>query len=320
MAVESSCCQLKIPPDVIAILNSVNAQDYCGPVWSFSKHQSGYCLKLFWKSEQPTITLNKVRPAPSISRRKMRNKQRMEAFLAKKKEAYLNNSSAKPTVGMSSKVDSPTFQHEGTTHAETDCTTESAGLYSKVGSPTSWHDGTTHADTDCTTVTTVPAAESCDRDGIPAVLSPVSSRTRSKVNSISKQPLKDVGLESVSAPLMTVSDSTFSACHLTLALPDSLAGVTKHYADFVRCDEADTATHVKDLMQMQWESIVVPGSKVKVRFKEKVVPAVVVKCNYISKLSFDCLYYYATAKASVQFEVTDYHLCREYQFRDLILV
>ena len=61
-----------------------------------------------------------------------------------------------------------------------------------------------------------------------------------------------------------------------------------------------------------------PRTSVKVKFKEKVVPAVVVKCCYISKLSFDHLYYYATAKASVQLEDTDELLYREYQFRDLI--
>ena len=31
-----------------------------------------------------------------------------------------------------------------------------------------------------------------------------------------------------------------------------------------------------------------------------VVPAVVVECNYFSKLSFDCNYYYVTAKATVK--------------------
>ena len=71
-------------------------------------------------------------------------------------------------------------------------------------------------------------------------------------------------------------------------------------------------------MQKQWESIGVQGLSVKVESKEKVVPAVVVNCYYISKLSIDYLYYYATVKASVQLEDTDEQLCREYPFRDLI--
>ena len=51
MAVERSSCHLEIPPDVAAVLASVVAQNVCYPVWTFSKHNSGYSLKLFWKSE-----------------------------------------------------------------------------------------------------------------------------------------------------------------------------------------------------------------------------------------------------------------------------
>jgi len=40
------------------------------------------------------------------------------------------------------------------------------------------------------------------------------------------------------------------------------------------------------------------------------------KC-YISKLSFDCLYYYATAKADVR--LLDTGLLRDSQFHELIL-
>ena len=55
-----------------------------------------------------------------------------------------------------------------------------------------------------------------------------------------------------------------------------------------------------------------PGQKV----KDEIIPAVVEECHFISKLSYDCLYYYATAKADVR--VPSLGL-KEYQFRDLLL-
>jgi len=83
MAVERSCCHLEIPKELAAILA---AQEYGCPVWSFSKHNSGYSLKLFWKSEHFKPSPNKVHFASSTTSSKKRNRQRMEAFLAKKKE------------------------------------------------------------------------------------------------------------------------------------------------------------------------------------------------------------------------------------------
>ena len=43
-----------------------------------------------------------------------------------------------------------------------------------------------------------------------------------------------------------------------------------------------------------------PGRAVKVKVKEELVSAVVENVYFISKLSFDCLYFYATAKAEVR--------------------
>ena len=60
MAVES---HLEIPKELAAILASVDAQEYGCPVWSFSKHNSGYSLKLFWKSEH-------FKPSPNKALRK----------------------------------------------------------------------------------------------------------------------------------------------------------------------------------------------------------------------------------------------------------
>ena len=105
---------------------------------------------------------------------------------------------------------------------------------------------------------------------------------------------------------------------LVLKLPDSLTGVTKYHEDFVRCEEANVADTVKGLMQQQWTSLVMPGQKVKVKIKDKLVSAVIENCHFISKLSFDSLYFYATAKVDLRLSESD-QLYRECQVRELIL-
>ena len=61
--------------------------------------------------------------------------------------------------------------------------------------------------------------------------------------------------------------------------------------DFVKCDDADTANRVRDCMQIQWSNLVKPGQKVKVKVKDELVATVVESSHFISKLSFDCLYF-----------------------------
>ena len=102
---------------------------------------------------------------------------------------------------------------------------------------------------------------------------------------------------------------------LELALPASLQGVTQHHVDFIRCDNIDTANTVKELMQQQWSELVKPGCRVKVKIMDKFVDAVVERTHFISKLSFDCCYFFATAKAEVKVSGSD--STRLYQFRDL---
>ena len=53
-------------------------------------------------------------------------------------------------------------------------------------------------------------------------------------------------------------------------------------------------------MKNQWCDLVYPGRKVKVRVKDELVDGEVETCHYIAKLSFDCLYFYATAKVDVR--------------------
>ena len=71
-------------------------------------------------------------------------------------------------------------------------------------------------------------------------------------------------------------------------------------------------------MEQQWSTLVKPGRAVKVKVKEELVSAVIENVYFISKLSFDCLYFYATAKADVR--MTGSNSSREYQLRDLIFV
>ena len=60
-----------------------------------------------------------------------------------------------------------------------------------------------------------------------------------------------------------------------------LPGVTKHHADFVKCDDSDTANRVRDCMQIQWSTFVKPGQKIKIKLKNEVVAAVVESSHFI---------------------------------------
>ena len=78
-------------------------------------------------------------------------------------------------------------------------------------------------------------------------------------------------------------------------------------------DNLDTANTAKELMQQQWSEK--PGCRVKVTIMDKFVDAVVERTHFISKLSFDCCYFFATAKAEVKVSGSD--STRMFQFRDL---
>ncbi len=105
---------------------------------------------------------------------------------------------------------------------------------------------------------------------------------------------------------------------LVLKLPEDLPKVPIHYVDFVKCEDVDTANIVKKYMEDQWSTLAKPGQKVKVKVKEELTSALVEQTFFISKLSLDCRYFYATAKANVR--LPGGSLPTEYQFRDLILL
>ncbi len=93
--------------------------------------------------------------------------------------------------------------------------------------------------------------------------------------------------------------------------------MAKRFEDFVMCENMEDASAIEELMRLQWSNLVAPGMKVKVKLNNEVVSAVIVECNYTSKVYFDCLYCFATAKANVK--LSDSNCIREIQFRDLIL-
>ena len=160
-----------------------------------------------------------------------------------------------------------------------------------------------------------------------AILGQKQSRTRSRVNkvevikpshfqsetAVSSNDHACVGNESQSVGY------TSSKTQLLLQIPNSVTGVTKHFEDFVKCDSMEAADVVKEAMKLQWSSLIMPGKEVKVKLTgcRELSSAVVVECYYTSKLSFDCLYYYATAKADVRLHGSN--RLREFQFWDLIL-
>ena len=139
--------------------------------------------------------------------------------------------------------------------------------------------------------------------------SPVANRTRSHFQKLDIQTdgdCKTSDINSVSLTTVeTVSSDTPQPINelksnypLVLQLPEDLSNVNQHYVNFVRCEDVHSANTVK-CMEQQWSSLVQPGRKVKVKVKEEVVSAVVEKLHFISKLSFDCRYFYATAKADI---------------------
>ena len=90
-----------------------------------------------------------------------------------------------------------------------------------------------------------------------------------------------------------------------MVLPVGLQGVTQYHVDFIRYDDIVTANTVNELMQQQWSELVKPGCRVKVKIMDKFVDAVVERTHFISKLSFECCYFFATANAEVKVSVSE---------------
>ena len=335
MATEMSRGSLEFPDELSTILATINCQQLCKPVWTFSRHANGYSLKLFWSSQPQSAPID----AHSVTfGRKSRSKRRMDAFLAKKRSAVPTNTQTtacdhdtQPTeisgipeprqvdrVSAAPKIKSSVVENAKLGSIPDRSVAESAQ-----------HLSCDH-DTQPTEVSGIPEPRQVDRVSaapskstapqplyIPSdahllepVSSPIASRTRNR------QAAKHVLTGSDVAVTNATSDSAYE--HIpALKLPEHLKDITKHHEDFVRCEDVSTADAVKDAMKLQWSDLIFPGQKVKLKVKEEIISAEVEKCHFVSKLSFDCLYYYATAKADVR--VPGFGLTKEYQFRDLLL-
>ena len=225
MAVERSCCHLEIPTDVSTVLAGVNAQCYL-PLWTFSKHNSGYSLKLFWRSKQLNHTPNN---AHSTSLRKKCSRQRMEPFLEKKfREAAILKQADKGTTS-GANVGSPT----NTLNPSSDAS------HHEPGDRHDYDDGVQCPSDTVTCSIHAPQYNECDAAKMKG--SPVASRTRSKAScSQCKQGsnlLQSGASESDSRNLLppcrvspaSYEDSGISNMHsLMLNLPSGVSGVTKH--------------------------------------------------------------------------------------------
>lgn len=296
MSAECSRSSLEIPREVVSILASIVGGLHSQPVWTFARHGNGYSLKLFWKA-QSAAPLNNAHS--TNSGRMNRNRRRMEAFLSKK-----TSLSERVNVGTNG-TPGPSFLSSSEaelTHIQCLSTSTSSPAETESQHPVSLHDiySNTH--------------------------SPVAKRTRSHSQKADIQSSGEpvcTGVDPAPSPSASVETDTQgavvhkSAHPLVLKLPETLS-VTKHHVDFVKCDDVDTANAVKKCMEQQWSTLVKPGSVVKVKVKDELVPAVVENSYFISKLSFDCLYFFATAKADVR--LTGSNSSREYQLRDLVLL
>ena len=115
---------------------------------------------------------------------------------------------------------------------------------------------------------------------------------------------------------ISIVGPTVPSNNLELVLPASLHGVTQYHMDFIKCDDLDTANTVKELMQQQWFELVKPRCRVKVTIWINLLMLLSrARTHFISKLSFDCCYFFATAEAEVTVSGSD--STRMFQFRDL---
>ena len=233
----------------------------------------------------------------TISGRKSRNKRRLDAFVAKKRaegfcskslaSGQLNLEPAQPQAG-------PIVQCELVASDQLNLEPAQPGPIAQCESVASGQLNLEPARPSPTAQCPVPPL--CEKV---VNESPVANHTRSRVNvqvndimtsSVDPKPVvtavEPVRDESDSQPVVNFKTSA----PLVLHLPGDLPGVTKHHADFVKCDDSDTANRVRDCMQIQWSNLVKPGQKIKVKLKNEVVAAVVESSHFISKLSFDCLY------------------------------
>ena len=287
--------QLCIPEELAAFLPSIKVEWCASPVWSLSRSESGFSVKLFWRTK--TTPFSAHPHSAAVSKRKLRSRQRMEKFIEKKSaenQGIPENPSHEDIKPMQVSLNSCS---EPSQHLH-DVKQVNLEAQVSVGS----HE--------------LPSSEeSCLN------VSRFDSVTVDKTSQM-HYSLIDADTCSEKPLLLTDQLESKTAEHnkpvrnkiLKLSLPKN-SSLTKVHEDFIKCDELSA---VRDEMKKQWSSVIFPGVKVKIKHNNDVVPAVVVECNYFSRSSFDCNYYYATAKATVKLSESN-TIKDEVQFRDLIL-
>ena len=297
-----SCNCLGIPVELADFLPTVSIEKCASPVWSFSKHESGYSLKIFWRTRNQECT--PIKAHSGLTMRKLRSRQRMDKFIAKKIAESKENagnpvSDAGNPVPVLRDVDGSATSYSDQSNVAVHGGSDNSSSVVTESVPT--EDSAPSKLVSSSSVKEQSNGQMHDSETNSSRLDPNASRTRSK------NRVQDTKVDAVHQLRVRLSDRVTKT-----------GGVTKVYEDFVKCDDARVSDTVRDEMKKQWSSSIYPGLKVMVKECNETVSANILECNYTSKLSFDCLYYYATAKASVK--ILDSNSTKEVQFRDLILL
>lgn len=102
--------------------------------------------------------------------------------------------------------------------------------------------------------------------------SPAANHTRSQTKQVQCEPLHSKN-EDTTCRSRTVQTTCWVFNHIckfsiechSLKLPADLPSATQHYVDFDQRDEIDSANKVRSCMQQQWNDLLSPGRKVKVK-------------------------------------------------------
>ena len=313
MAAECSRCSLEIPKEVLAFLAGFSNSECVQPLWTFSRLGHRYSLKLFWKTESSISPPNN---AHSSSRRNNRSRQRMEAFLAKKKALNSTDDDTLtgiPCPGVPDNLPdnlSKPLPSSGTLGSSVN--SKATTITAHKGTPTLSLSSSVRSVSDLEE----PACESSHFVGavaksIPSY-SPIAKHTRRQCAAKSELQIDNHDEIQSFTPAFPVRLSIPQ-----LNLPVSLSNVvTKYHADYFRCEDGESASAVRSCMEHEWSDVVKSGQKVKMKFKDDFTSGTVDRVLFVSKQAANSTYFYATAKVIVK--LSNNSTC-EVQFRDMYL-
>lgn len=202
MAAESSCSVLEIPKELLTLLSTIDDQSVCKPLWTFAKQANGYSLKLFWSSREYPVSPISAHSVPTGKR--IRNRQRMDAFLSKKR--LQSKSQLQSTPGELGTTELPCV-HASCVDSQPDqsdvqaVTTDEKATTSDSTIPCSTH--SQHP---------APASASCEN-----FHSPVATRTRSRT----KQEPEHNDVPSRSRTAQRSEPSELRSAHSCVSMPSA---------------------------------------------------------------------------------------------------